>query len=416
MIYLQLFFSYLKIGFFGFGGGYSMLSLIHNEVVVQNEWITSAALSDIVAISQMTPGPIAINSATYIGYTVAGFWGAVIATFGVCLPSLTIMVLITKFFLRLKGNHYLESIMATMKPVVLAMIGAASLLLIFPADKEAASMIDAWSWILFILAFIASLKRFDPIRLIVLSAVAGIAIYYLPTLYAQEPEPITIEAKMFEGYDLSDEAIIQNRAFEQTFVDYLYIIGRTDTSSASASLKSVMQSAATSRATTLHLATLGERYLYNSASAMRNDELFIPILEEVIACDKITEMDKLRAKSLLERASRNRVNHPATDFEYDSSTLYAIEARHTLLYFNNPDCGDCARVSAIIAGDRALSSLQEKDILAIVKINPDIDEHINQLYDIKALPTLYLLDSDKSVILKDTSIEKVIEYLQSSAK
>ena len=80
MIYLQLFLSYLKIGFFGFGGGYAMLSLIQNEVVVQNGWMSNAEFADIVAISQMTPGPIAINSATYVGYTVAGFWGSVVAT------------------------------------------------------------------------------------------------------------------------------------------------------------------------------------------------------------------------------------------------------------------------------------------------------------------------------------------------
>ena len=81
MILLELFISYLKIGFFGFGGGYAMLSLIQNEVVVRHGWITAAQFTDIVAVSQITPGPIAINSATYIGYTVAGFWGSVVQIF-----------------------------------------------------------------------------------------------------------------------------------------------------------------------------------------------------------------------------------------------------------------------------------------------------------------------------------------------
>ncbi|MBR5812129.1 MAG: chromate transporter, partial [Alistipes sp.] len=93
MIYLQLFLGYLKIGFFGFGGGYAMLSLIQNEIVVQHQWLTNAEFTDIVAISQMTPGPIAINSATYIGYSIAGFWGSVVATIAVCLPALTLMIL-----------------------------------------------------------------------------------------------------------------------------------------------------------------------------------------------------------------------------------------------------------------------------------------------------------------------------------
>ena len=182
MIYLQLLYSYLKIGFFGFGGGYAMLSLIQNEVVVQNQWMTNAEFTDIVAISQMTPGPIAINSATYIGYTVAGFWGSVVATTAVCLPALTLMILITRFFLQLRDNRYVKGAIAGMKPVVVGMIGAAALLLMFPKSADGASFIDGWSWALFATAMVASLKKVNPILLIVLGAVAGVAIYYLPTV------------------------------------------------------------------------------------------------------------------------------------------------------------------------------------------------------------------------------------------
>ena len=96
MIYLQLFLSYLKIGFFGFGGGYAMLSLIQNEIVVQQGWLTDAQFADIVAVSQMTPGPIAINSATFIGYKTAGIMGSAFATLGVCLPSFIIIYIICK--------------------------------------------------------------------------------------------------------------------------------------------------------------------------------------------------------------------------------------------------------------------------------------------------------------------------------
>ena len=182
MIYLQLLYSYLKIGFFGFGGGYAMLSLIQNEVVVQNQWMTNAEFTDIVAISQMTPGPKAINSATYIGYTVAGFWGSVVATTAVCLPALTLMILITRFFLQLRDNRYVKGAIAGMKPVVVGMIGAAALLLMFPKSADGASFIDGWSWALFAAAMLASLKKVNPILLIVLGAVAGVAIYYLPTV------------------------------------------------------------------------------------------------------------------------------------------------------------------------------------------------------------------------------------------
>ena len=180
MIYLRLFISYLKIGFFGFGGGYAMLSLIQNEVVVQNAWMSNAEFADIVAISQMTPGPIAINSATYVGYTVAGFWGSVVATISVSLPALTLMILITRFFLKLRDNRFMKSAIAFMRPVVVGMIGAAGLLLLFP--KDGGGFEDAWSWGLFIVALYASYRKVNPILLIVLSAFVGIAIYYLPTI------------------------------------------------------------------------------------------------------------------------------------------------------------------------------------------------------------------------------------------
>ncbi len=179
MIYLQLFISYLKIGFFGFGGGYAMLSLIQNEIVEQHGWITAQQFADIVAISQMTPGPIAINSATYIGYTVGGFWGSVVATFAVCLPALTIMLALTKFFLKLKDNHYVHSVLVAMRPVVVGMIAAAALLLMFPKNSADGTFIDHWSWILFGATLYASYKKVNPILLILLSAVAGIVIYAL---------------------------------------------------------------------------------------------------------------------------------------------------------------------------------------------------------------------------------------------
>ena len=179
MIYLQLFLSYLKIGFFGFGGGYAMLSLIQNEIVEQQGWLTASQFADIVAVSQMTPGPIAINSATYIGYTVAGFWGSVVATFAVCLPALTVMLALTKFFIKLKDNHYVHGVLMGMRPVVVGMIAAAALLLMFPKQSADATFIDHWSWILFGITLYASYKKINPILLIVLSGVVGIVIYAL---------------------------------------------------------------------------------------------------------------------------------------------------------------------------------------------------------------------------------------------
>lgn len=173
MIYLQLFLSYLKIGFFGFAGGYAMLSLVQNEVVVQHGWLTNAEFADIVAISQITPGPIAINSATYVGYTVTGnVWGALLATVTVCLPALTIMLAVTRFYMKLRGNRYVAGAVRGMQPVVIGMILAAALLLLTPE-----TFIDWKSWAIFGVAFLASLFRANPILLIVASGVAGLFLY-----------------------------------------------------------------------------------------------------------------------------------------------------------------------------------------------------------------------------------------------
>lgn len=192
MILWQLFISYLKIGFFGFGGGYAMLSLIQNEVVVQHAWMTNAEFADIVAVSQITPGPIAINSATYVGYHVGmqtghlwcGLLGSAIATLAVCMPSLTLMILVARFFLKLKGNRIVAGAMLGMRPAVIGMVASAALLLMFPHSDSPgdANFIDGWSWMLFAGVLIASWRKVNPILLIVLSALAGIGIYYLPTL------------------------------------------------------------------------------------------------------------------------------------------------------------------------------------------------------------------------------------------
>ncbi len=173
MIYLNLFLSYLKIGFFGFGGGYAMISLIYNEIVVQNGWLTAAELADMAAISQMTPGPIAINCATYVGYSVTGtVWGSLLATIAVCLPSLTLMMLATKFYFRLRDNRQFKGAMNGMKPMMIGLILSSALMLFGEA-----TFIDWKSWIIFVLCFIASVRKVNPILLIALSAVAGIVLY-----------------------------------------------------------------------------------------------------------------------------------------------------------------------------------------------------------------------------------------------
>lgn len=174
MIYLQLFFTFFVIGLFTFGGGYAMLSLIQNEVVVNHAWITAQEFTDMVAISQMTPGPIGINSATYVGYAVSGnIFGSLTATFAVCLPSFLIILTICKIYSRFKKSNVFASLMKTLRPVVIGMIGAAAGILI---TKE--NFIDWTSWVLFAAAFIASQwLKINPILLIIAGGVIGYFIY-----------------------------------------------------------------------------------------------------------------------------------------------------------------------------------------------------------------------------------------------
>ncbi|MDR0370435.1 MAG: chromate transporter [Prevotellaceae bacterium] len=173
LVYLQLFFSFFKIGLFGFGGGYAIISLIQHETT-QYGWMTPSELTDIIAISQMTPGPIGINSATYVGYTVSGnVFGALVATFAIMLPSFIIMLFICRFFAERRNNKYLNDALKGIRPVVIGLIGAAALVLM---NKE--NFVDYRSIILFSVVFIASFKlKIHPIFLISLAGLAGFIIY-----------------------------------------------------------------------------------------------------------------------------------------------------------------------------------------------------------------------------------------------
>ena len=179
---VQLLVSYLKIGFFGFGGGYAMLSLIHSEVVVHNGWLTSSEFTDIVAISQMTPGPIGINSATYIGYEVLAKAGAsellsvlgsFTATFAVVLPSFIIVLLLAKVYSRWKEHPIFRGVMAGLRPAVLGLIGTAALGLATPEN-----FIDWKSFVICIIAFIALyLKKLGPFSVLGIGALVGLIVY-----------------------------------------------------------------------------------------------------------------------------------------------------------------------------------------------------------------------------------------------
>lgn len=185
MLYLQLFLSFFKIGLFGFGGGLAILSLIQIEVET-HAWMTNQEFVDIVAVSQVTPGPIGINCATYVGYTATGtIWGSILATFAVVLPSLIIMLSICRLYqwlnTRFQNNPYWTQTLRMLRFTVIGLIAAAALLLMRPT-----TFIDSISWIIFAFVALCSLMFKNnqltsflshPIVLIVVAGIAGYFIY-----------------------------------------------------------------------------------------------------------------------------------------------------------------------------------------------------------------------------------------------
>lgn len=191
MIFVYLFITFFEIGLFGFGGGYGMLSLIQTETVIHHGWLTSAEFTNIVAISQMTPGPIGINSATYCGYAAAqnagyngmmAMLGSCVATFALVLPSLILMILISKLFLKHMNSPFVKSIFEGLRPAVVGLLAAATLLLM---NKENFSSMndDPWRfWIsvaIFIATFVGTMYvKINPIRMIGYAAFAGFFLLY----------------------------------------------------------------------------------------------------------------------------------------------------------------------------------------------------------------------------------------------
>jgi len=182
MIFWELFSTFFVIGMFTIGGGYAMLSLIQNEVVTVHGWINDVTFTDIVAISQMPPGPIGINSATYIGYEVLANTGAsqficvlgsFTATFAVVLPSFIIVLGLCKVYEKWKDHFMFQGIMTGLKPATLGLIGTAALGLATPEN-----FIDWKSFIICIAAFLALyFKKAGPFAIIGLGAVVGLIVY-----------------------------------------------------------------------------------------------------------------------------------------------------------------------------------------------------------------------------------------------
>ena len=190
MIFIELLCSFLMIGLFSFGGGYGMLSVIQGEVVTRHAWLTAAEFTDIVAVSQMTPGPIGINSATYVGYTavynatgneVMAVLGSFTASFAVMLPSIVLMLIVSRFFMKYSKHKNVENVFRLLRPAVVGLIASAALLLMTEENFCSPTETPLQFWVsvaLFVAAFVAmKFFKVSPILILLLAGVFGGVFY-----------------------------------------------------------------------------------------------------------------------------------------------------------------------------------------------------------------------------------------------
>ena len=184
MIYLQLFWSFLQIGLFSIGGGYAAMPLIQSQVVELHPWLTMTQFTDIMTIAEMTPGPIAINSATFVGIQVAGLPGALVATVGCVFPSCVIVLILAYVYYRFRGLTMVQGVLSGLRPAVVAMIASAGISIIITAFFSQGQISLNTRDVNFISVFIFAAALFvlrkwklNPIWVMAGSGVLGVLLY-----------------------------------------------------------------------------------------------------------------------------------------------------------------------------------------------------------------------------------------------
>ena len=194
MIYLQLFLSFLQIGAFSFGGGYAAMPLIQNQVVQLHSWLSQSEFTDLITISQMTPGPIAVNSATFVGTRIAGMPGALAATAGCVLPSCILVTLLAKIYLKYRNLSLLQGVLKSLRPAVIAMIAAAGVsILVTSFWGEAITSLTLTQLLpnisiqsagIFIGSLILLIRfKMNPIHVMLLSGVAEVVLQLIDNIF-----------------------------------------------------------------------------------------------------------------------------------------------------------------------------------------------------------------------------------------
>lgn len=269
----------------------------------------------------------------------------------------------------------------------------------------------------------------------------------LPVIPAMIVDPVERADYMalhyWDKFDFSDTVDIYRPEFmEQFFADYINVLNYASTAAAEKSIRDLTNKAVADTTMQYCFMELFEKYLYDPNSPMRNEDFYIPYLETLIASDHVAEIDKVRPRSELAMARKNRVGSKALDFNYTmaggrESSLYNTKADYLILFINNPGCPACKEYIDMLQNSRIVQEMLREGTLKILALYPDADlkewlayqphmpaSWINaydrntvikskELYDLKAIPTLYLLDKNKTVLLKDcASIEVLDNYLR----
>lgn len=245
----------------------------------------------------------------------------------------------------------------------------------------------------------------------------------------------------WDKFNFSDTTYIHfPEVTEQAFSNYLYIMANADSGISGEAIGKMLKKAEVEKKVYTYFTDLYEKYLYDPNAPTRNEELYIYVLKAMLQSSVLDDVEKIRPAHLLEIAMKNRLNEPATDFEFTlanntTNNLYNVKSDYLILYFYNPDCENCREITKEMAESELLNKLIKANKLKILSIYPDEDQeqwknHIpemqttwingydrdvklknEEIYDLKAIPCLYLLDKNKTVLLKDAPIEQIQAYL-----
>lgn len=276
------------------------------------------------------------------------------------------------------------------------------------------------------------------------SVMVGFQLPDIPALLEAPEERIDYLSRHFwDNFNFKDSTFLQKpEVIEQAFVDFLDVLSHAPMETSQKALIDLMNSASVNNSMFLHFINLTEKYLYDPNSPLRNEEFYISVLNTIISSSRLDDNFKVRPRYRLKMALKNRPGDVATDFRYTLSTgtvakMSSIKTDYTILFFNNPDCHDCERVKNYIRDSKIFNLMTRANAmpsLSILAIYPDADitlwkqgdypsSMINsydagqvitnqELYDLKAIPSFYLLDKGKRVILKDKSIEQIESWLK----